>query len=629
MEELIEAVAVLPRTTFSEFLRALDPTNTGPDNDPTHGAQIQVGMWKRLNMEHAIDDWGTRKLYIRLLQRMLRLMVALQKSGQQLNINDYMPLIRAAGATSDMEGAKLLWKQMQWTGTNHWRQSDAYNEFIKARFLVEPLYYGFDKTRTMVQPRNLHRMGHVKFPWYTIKKLDRLRFNTRLLGHRFGLNKTVSHAQDVSRALRKRKPITRVFQHILLHGHDINEKLLCSAMIAFGRAGSLRFIRTRILEDWFNISVYKHKTTGVVQVGPATRKTMALKDFTRPVRPRIRPTEQLLHAMVQTYCGNGQLAMAFQLLDYVSKAYNIPITPKIWFELLEWTYVMSVPPISSAWMIAGLRDRVPDKSATEMIWNTMTAAYNVKPGFDQYHFLISSLNHRGQYSSMIEHMRAARRFYDDKCAEHEAAILEYIRALRDGLHGIALTTVFRAYQRTRFEKQHMRYRMSLWCRRFLQKKFRTLNLNDEFAVRHIPDFVREFREFVENPVLYRTATGYVQLLDPVHEFEHRVYVRSLDLDIPMRGRGGREGKWHLKRVRRRHFAILSSHSLADRKTHKLNPLSLLLGELDSFRTPQLPEYRGKKELKANEIPLRMPRTNKGAREVSPTAPNFKPRRTRQ
>ncbi|KAJ2986906.1 hypothetical protein NUW58_g4809 [Xylaria curta] len=133
--ELQDIIAAVPRTTFTEFFRALDPLRVARDCDPLDDTHTPVGMFKMLHMESIIDDWGVRKLYSRLLQHLLLLMQALQTAGHTLHPEEYISLFRCAGAASDISGAGAIW--------NHWFQdqplrgenSEIYTEYIKGTFL--------------------------------------------------------------------------------------------------------------------------------------------------------------------------------------------------------------------------------------------------------------------------------------------------------------------------------------------------------------------------------------------------------------------------------------------------------------------------------------------------------------
>ncbi|RYP48341.1 hypothetical protein DL768_005760 [Monosporascus sp. mg162] len=599
-DELHNAIASMPRSTFTELLRSLDPFTVSKDADPTNGAYIAPGMFTMLNMESTIDDWGVRKLYVRLLERMLVLMKALRATGQTLNAEEYTYLIRCAGAAFDITTAKWLWRDMDRCGTTFWRQTGLYREYVKARFLTDAIYTGYDKTRVMVLPRNLHRSKLLLAP-HRLRQLERLRLSTRLRKFRFGLNKLSDHAEDLTRILRKTAPPLRLFLRIHLDGHITSERLLCHFMIAFARTGSLRFIGSRILEDFFAIRV-EGLNLDKFTAGPANWK------FRAPFF-RIRPTAQLMHAVVESYCCNCEIALAVQIVDQISSKYRIPIPPEVWRNLLEWTHIASSPPISTAWKKAGMPWKVPASTAVEMVWSTMTGPpYNVQPTFKDYGILIKNLLGRGQLERAIPYLREARRLYDARCHEFEDSVFEYIQALRDGADA---TRALHRHECARFAKQAAWYDMQTWCRRLLLA-WRPLpprtsgtrtgagpqDFDQRFShERSIPDFVREFRDFVPNPALYRTPSGYVRLADPAVPFARSVFVRRMPLDVPMLTRrplegGGNHYHWQLRRVRQRKVAVLSARSLAAQTASRLDPLTLLSGDLDTFRTARLPKRRG-------------------------------------
>ncbi|KAI2609162.1 hypothetical protein GGR54DRAFT_386652 [Hypoxylon sp. NC1633] len=547
--DLQEAVAALPRTTFTEFLRSLDPLCVARYADVTGQTHVSVGMYQTLSMGDVIDDWGVRRLYSQLLQRMLILLSALKASGHILQTEEYFYLLRAAGAASDPKGAKWIWEEMVRTQTTDWRQSEAYAEFISARFLTRPLYTGYDKTRRAVTPRDLHR-SRLLLHGRRVSKLDQLRFNTRLKRLRFGLNKDTSHTEDIMRMMRKTGPPTRLFHKLLGDGIRMNEPLLCAMMIAFGRVGSLRFISSRILDDYFGIHMTPSTSENQlgIQIAPYDMQTSR-------VAHRVRPTMRLMQAVVETYGSNGEIATAFALVDHISKAYDIPIPRSIWQDLLEWTYIMGSPPTSTAWKLAGMPSKIPSSSAIEVIWDTMTSApYHVQPNFEQYNILIRNLLGRHRFGAFLPHMRRAVALYNAECREYEEVALEYVRMINDGV--LISEAVYR-YERARFKKEKMWYDIGTWCRQFLSS-VRSFDPANPLPNTMVPDFIREFKPFITNPARYRTATGYVSLLDPARERPHGVSVSYLSMTIPMK----RKRIWVYQSVKARRLAIQSSHSLA-------------------------------------------------------------------
>ncbi|KAI1373004.1 hypothetical protein F4677DRAFT_430689 [Hypoxylon crocopeplum] len=546
--ELQGAVAALPRTTFTEFLRSLDPLCVAADADPTDQTNLSVGIYQTLDMGDTIDDWGVRTLYMRLLRRMLVLISALKASGQILLPEEYIYLLRCAGAASDPMGAKWIWNEMVRTQTTEWRQSEAYTEYISARFLTRPLYTGYDKTRRMVIPRNLHR-SRLRLLQRRVQKLDRLRFNIRLGRLRFGLNKDVKHAEDIMRMMRKKGAPTRLFYYILNQGHRATEPLLCALMVALGRVGSLRFTGSRILNDYFGIRMRQLTYEDGYKIEPAPdRNEISRVPF------RIRPSMRLIQAVVEAYGSNGEVAIACRLIDHISKTYNMPIPLSIWQDLLEWSYIMSSPATSTAWKLAGMPSKIPSNSTIEVIWDTMTSEpYQVQPGFEQYNILIRNLLGRHQFSKILPYIRRAVDLYNVQCQEYEEAVFEYVQMLRDG---VRMSETVHRYERARFMKEKMWYDIQTWCRKFLLS-VRSLSPENPLATVVVPDFVRELRPFIPNPARYRTATGYVSLTDPARECPVVAFTTRLPVDIPMM----MKRKWRLQRVMLRRTAIYSSHSM--------------------------------------------------------------------
>ncbi|KAK9783497.1 putative Mitochondrial ATPase expression-domain-containing protein [Seiridium cardinale] len=569
--ELVEAVATLPRTTFSEFLRSLDPIQIGRDNDPTHGVVIGPGVWQVLNLGAVLDEYGIRVLYTRLLQQMLVLMRALKANGQILSINDYIPLFRAAGVTSDTVVAKLLWEQMKTDDIWYWKTTSTYLEYIKARFLVDPAYYSYDKSRYVVDPGDLHRRRTIVLK-SSVARLDKLKRSRRRKGFKFGLNRDSAHAEDLMNILRRPLPARRMFFFVQKYGVRMTEQLICSFMVAFGRAGALRFIQDFILEDYFGIVAKKEKTDGRISVSSLGVKPRSSGGgFYRPARPFLVPTAKLVETVVYTYCSNGQLSMAFNIVDFISNKYNIPISENIWFELLEWAYILSTPPISKTWKMSRLEDRVPSQNAVEIIWNTMTAPpYNFRPGFKQYNVLVKSLLGAGKVVEALKKMREARPLYEKQYADYETAAVDYAAAQHAGVDS---TRELRAFQRARFLKSYMRQRMNLWCNTFLEKKFRPRELHDPMATSGIPKFVREWRGILTNPVRYRTASGYIDLHDPAEAIEQTMFVRQHIIETPVK----KKGEWALRRVFQRQWRLLSEHAVGDLLSSRVDPLAILKG----------------------------------------------------
>ncbi|GAW22767.1 hypothetical protein ANO14919_123100 [Xylariales sp. No.14919] len=572
-EDLQDAVAAIPRTTFTQFFRALDPWRVAQDCDPIGGSHIPVGMYQMLNMASSIDEYGVRKLYTQLMQRLLILMNALQVAGYTLHLEEYISLIRCAGASSDISGARALWNNLSRGPLLTWRNSELYTEFIKARFLTEPLYTNYQKTTRMVTPRNLHR-SRLVLPAPAVQRLDRLRAKVRSKKFRFGLNKDVPHVEELMRALRGHRPALKLFMTVVArHSFRVDESLLCALMIALGRAGSLRFIGTEILQKYFGITT-PHPFPLAPKNGPRS-----LTFGSEP--PRIRPSVRLMRAVVETYASNAEIGVAVQLVEHLSNTYKIAIPQDIWQELLEWTYLMSTPPASTAWEEAKLYVKIPSPEAVEMIWNVMISPpYNQIPTFQNYDILIRSLIGRGNsdLTPVLSRMREAIRLYDEQCREYEAAVFEYTLYVRSGK---TPNTIIYRFEHARHKKQRMWYDISTWCRMLLKRL--PFSKTSPIPNPLTPQFIEEFRPFLKNPVKYLTPTGCVSLVDPTIETFKLITTGFIEQTVPMKN--GRQ-KWTGKKLYQKKVAVLSTHSLAKFKAAWLkDPLTLLAPHQDVFVAP--------------------------------------------
>ncbi|TRX94416.1 hypothetical protein FHL15_004571 [Xylaria flabelliformis] len=570
-EDLQNAATTIPRTTFTEFFRALDPLRVAQDCDQIDENQTPVGMFKILNMESSIDDWGVRKLYTRLLRCLLILMSALKNAGYTLLPEEYISLFRCAGASSDISGAGAFWNDLVQGPARVWQNSKLYTEYIKARFLTEPLYTNYQKISRMVTPRNLHRSRMVIYEGRK-RRLDHLRMRVRLRRAQFGLNKDQAHAEELMRALRGNGPAVSLYRMVVgRHSFRLDEDIMCALMIALGRSGSMRFIGTEILQKYFGI-----RTPHPYPPQPVGEWARALLNSHSEVR--IRPTVRLMRAVVETYGSNSEIGIAVQLVEHLSNRYNIPVPPDVWQDLLEWTYIMSTPPASTAWETAGLHMKIPSPEAVEKFWNAITSPpYNHIPTFKNYDLLIRSLIPRcsDDLTPVLLHMRKAIALYNEQCRLYETAVFEYAHHLRDG---ISSSTVLLDFERARFKKQRMWYDISAWCRMLLKR----IPSSKDSPVPHplVPDFIQEFRPFLKNPVQYETPTGHVSLFDwGIETFKVSV-TDVIVQNMPMKNY---RGKWTTRRLRSFKVTILSRRSLARLEPSKLmDPLNLLAPRDDTF-----------------------------------------------
>jgi len=410
-------------------------------------------------------------------------------------------------------------------GMENWRHSEAYREFIKARFLTDPLYAQQDPTRFRLRAEDLHKQKRL-LNRQKISQLRGLRIRMESNAkYRFGQNThELKYAEHLTRILRKTKPLRKVFAMTGVLGLTPDLPLLCAVLTALGRNGSLKEI-DRILERVWKVWTRVDKETGVVTVGGGD---------VLGTDSALRPSPVLLDAVVQAYCCNGEVSRALKMVDFISRRYKVTVPDRVWFELLSWSYVMSSRPVTTEWRIAGFPEKTLGGGAVELVWRTMTSEpYNVEPGIVQYDVFVKSLIARRKYTEAIEVIRRARTFYEQQLRAHEAAMLEFSHATTQGVS--PGSTVKRAKEAA-LAKGHIWYCFQVWFWTMF-KKVRPRDINHDFTARTIPGLVDEFRSFMPDLIQYRIPTGYVHIKEPAPH-QRTVMTRPV-IEMPgLRGEAG-------------------------------------------------------------------------------------------
>lgn len=531
-QERFQIIAQLPPTVFSEVLRSLDPFAVAAQRDYAQDIVVSPGLAQFTPLRALVDRYGIRVLYTGLLRALMSIYAMRTEAGQGVLLQDCVVLLRCAGAASSIDTAKRIWHGMEATGYVVWRQSEVYTEFVRARFLTEALYTQYDRARLRVRPVNLHRQKLMVHP-RRLARLDSLRRALeRYKVQRFGQNPSEpDYAEHLTRLLRKTKPVRSVLAKAAILGYVHDERLLAAVMIAFGRTGSVEALGT-ILAHYWKVRVVRSRATGTVAVSGGANFA--------PGSP-MRPSAVLLDAVVQAYCCSGEVACALQVVDFLARRYGLAIPDKVWFDLLDWTYVMTTKPASTEWKAAGLPGRVLTPSAVEAVWAAMTAApYHVRPGFAQYHILVKTLIQQRKFASALDLMRQAKPLYREQLQEHEAALVAFQETARQqrnsasSASGALVPAVSAASARLRraaYKKWHMWYCFQTWCWHFL-KGVRPRALDDPLVVHTIPQLIDEFRPFVPRDARYRTKTGRVLLREP-HRHQHAKHIVAAEtVDLP-------------------------------------------------------------------------------------------------
>ncbi|POS73982.1 hypothetical protein DHEL01_v207621 [Diaporthe helianthi] len=510
-----EVMATIPSTTFSEILRNFDPHRVAEQVDTTPDINISYGMAVYTPLGELVNKWGVKTLYVRILRRLLHIQLARRKTGIVPLLNDYLVLMRCAGAASNIRAAKDLWYAMLGDGRASIRHSAAYSEFLKARYLTEKIYASNDLSRLRLRPLDMHRSS-LRLRPHVVSRLKHLVANIRVpRNHRFGSNMHERfYDEPLTRVLRKRDALDKLERTMVHRGICDNEDVVCALLKSNGRVGRMAANRGLLKQNW-GVHISIDPTTGAITIeGGHTYP---------PGSPR-KPTAALLDAIVHSYGSAGEITMAARLLDYISQRFSIPVPDHVWSDLIEYTRIMQSKPASTEWAFADFPQKGAKPHHILEIWKLCTQApYDFQPGARDYYNLIKSLVRRGQrMQHPIEALRQIKPLYDDTVNACEQAWCELVQTTQQAVPNHAC---YRRYKLLQAKRNHVWF-MFQYSIRLILRGMRPGRIDDESAVRAIPKLIGDFGPFLAREVSYRIATGLVEFRTDIPTKRTKVEVKQ-------------------------------------------------------------------------------------------------------
>ncbi|KOS20886.1 hypothetical protein ESCO_004518 [Escovopsis weberi] len=516
-----EQVQSLPGPTLSEILRSIDPLNS--PYDIANGLFFSQGQTQFFDLSNLIDPFGVRRLHRKIMLGMESLMRI--RAGSRLGLlpHDYQVFMRCAGAAMDYERAKTFWAAMASHGLSRARTGASWTDFIKARFVTEPLYYQFDRSRMAVMARDLYRSRSV-IPMAVVKRLERLRLSVDAFRRQPWNRRPDQPDEDVRRLFRRRGDYKAFKNHWIraaYYGHEMDEDLLCVSMIAFARSSSLASIRSLILLQYFGVTI-----TNVFD--PSQTTISGGHDL--PPGSLIRPTAKFLDALVESFGSMSHIALGSRLLEFFSRKYDIPIPHATWSNLLNWAYVCASKPFRPMRRIHGSYPSTAVSSHdVRQIWTIMTSApYNVEPTFDDLNCFIKTLILQHHFMAAVTMIKeSAIPMYNALAREFEAALLDEVLQLdavatKSNAHphynapgNQAIQRAIHRRERAQLLKDRAHQQItSLFVRILKMAGRRHTHRSGSFPNKVIPRLIRQHPDFFPSQVRFRTSQGEVVLHRP-------------------------------------------------------------------------------------------------------------------
>ncbi|KAG5948935.1 hypothetical protein E4U53_006094 [Claviceps sorghi] len=516
-EAAVRRAQELPAPYLSEILRSLDPLLGGQGqerHDMAHGLNLTQGLAQFTDISQWVTRFGVRYRHRRVLRGMKTLLAVRSRSPLGLTTADHEVMLRCAGAAADYQASKTMWSKMAASGLQDSRTAKTWTEFVKARFMTEPAYYQFDRSRVAVMARDLYSIRE-PLSMATLKRLDSIRMNMNVMKREPWNRRTDEVDEDVRRLLRRRADFRGYKGHwirALYFGHEVDEELICVSLVAFARSSSLHAIKTLIFQNFYGIHIDPESDPGNPHVSGG--------DELPPTSP-LRPTPRLLNAIVEAFGPMSHIPLGMKLVDFVSRRYGVAIPPETWSNLLNWTYVCASKPFRSMRRLHE-RDFAPTSTSTgaststtpadvRAVWNAMTSdPYNVTPTFQDHNVLIKTLLiQRSLFSALAVIRNDIIPLHRRAQSEHELAIHDEI--LQSDL-GPPSPQAVRRRTRAALHKDYIRHHITSWLDKLLKVASANSGFrNRAFTKTTIPDLLLEFADFLPRQIRYRTAQGIVRL----------------------------------------------------------------------------------------------------------------------
>ncbi|KAM0561442.1 hypothetical protein ACHAPJ_003323 [Fusarium lateritium] len=522
----LQELGELPVSTFSEILRWLDPVENS-QLDVAHGLNISLGHVQFTNACHLVNDNGVRHHHRYVVDAMKVLLHYRIRTGRQLMICDYEVLLRCAGAASDLNAAIEFSSAMTQNGVARYRTTRTWNEFIKARYQIEPVYYQFDRQRVLYTGRMSFQVNR-QIPVHNIWRMEGLRYSLNALRPLPFARHPDFPWQELKLHMRKKKG----YKSYLVHwerakgfGVLLDEELLCNTLIALARSGSLKHMKGMVITRGFRVKLLDNTKTGEITVSGGKRFRWG--------NPR-EPTKRILNAIVEAFGSMSHITTALKLLIYFSRFYKIPIPREAWSNLLGWSYTCAAKSNQFQHRMMGnyaARRASPVHFFT--VWKTMTSEpFNVTPTYADYVLYAKTLMVSRKFRMALDIIRDQ--------------LVPYYRSIEDKHQQIVFNETLMEFT----EFSHDRLRIETQKEHVLNQIAECFNQlfsigsqgkwqrQGHFAKVVIPHIVAEFGEFLHDQVRYRTSQGHVHLKLPVQapRFD---WVRLMRQTLPQ-ARGGME-----------------------------------------------------------------------------------------
>ena len=319
-----------------------------------------------------------------------------------------------------------------------------------------------------------------------------------------------------------RQVILNMFQELNRQGSSGNEETYVNLILAMSQAGDVAGIKS-VLKSVWNINVDL-----LAQYDEEEIESPTYYDEESP----LRPTERLLFTLAYTFGNNNDMIAAYQLVDYVSRNYNIPIPEYIWHRLYEMTFVLTrsrsdrKSGYAKRW--GYLEGQLGHKSLPDFFSLVTGEPHNIKPSVVMLIMLARLERDKHQLDPYLSYVRQALEVLDEEKTKLSTLYDEVVGMIKTRQAQAGDLSVQFLDKRREFiikslhVEKNLQYILTAVSHLLSENEWAGGGKLTDLAHRQIPNLVQEFDTFLPNELNYQLPTGHIDFVNGQHHREYAI-----------------------------------------------------------------------------------------------------------
>ena len=491
--------------TFSKAFEALDPAlfinpyvQLYRNLDPHLHIQMRYRQCRSLE-----DRWNS------FLASLDNFMGKRREAGHRLTLGVYRHLLKCAGAMGDEHLARDAFDVLM-PEEEVEPDLQCFNHYMRARVWSAWFEVKF-RNRTRVIQSNLDLRRHSE---YSTRKRQQ-----EVQGFR-------AHRLHPSPPEKIREVALKTFQELNRRGFSGNEETYVDLMLAMSQAGDLAAVKS-VLKSVWNVNVDL-----LLQYDEEEIESPTYYEEDSP----LRPSGLLLSTIVSIFANHNDISLAYTLLDFVSRNYNLQVPVGVWTQLYDITFVLCCKrgwgPGNQRYAARGEYNKGQlDGDTLAKFFDLITdEPHELKPTVVMLIMMARVQQDKRNLDRCLDYVRQALVALDEEKTNLSQLYDDLLTSINSRQPYSDDLSAFFLDRRHDFILQSMHVEKSLQYT--LRMVYHVLQEHEwagggkltDLAHRRIPELVKEFETFLPNELNYNTPTGHVRFINGM---VHREYAIQL------------------------------------------------------------------------------------------------------